>query len=148
VIRACRSKGNGAGGDNTIPSSEPPLNDNRSQQGIDEPRLVTVQREATEGLGISITVSIHVGLVLSFSCMWSFPHSPSASSIKLCDRNTFCIGSDALTVMVEKSSNFWDVTSCSPMKVMFERNISTPSSGSKKNKPSKNKIKNHDAGSE
>ncbi|XP_023704625.1 Golgi-associated PDZ and coiled-coil motif-containing protein isoform X2 [Cryptotermes secundus] len=55
VIRACRSKGNGTGGDNTIRASEPPLNDNRSQQGIDEPRFVTVQRETGEGLGISIT---------------------------------------------------------------------------------------------
>ena len=55
VIRACRSKGNG---ENAAPASEPPVNESRSQQGIGEPRLVTVQREPGEGLGISITVSI------------------------------------------------------------------------------------------
>ncbi|KAJ9584623.1 hypothetical protein L9F63_021041, partial [Diploptera punctata] len=55
VIRACRSRGNGSSSENSGPASEPPVNDNRSQQGIGEPRLVTVQRETGEGLGISIT---------------------------------------------------------------------------------------------
>ncbi|KDR12726.1 uncharacterized protein LOC110835984 isoform X4 [Zootermopsis nevadensis] len=55
VIRACRGRGSGAGGDNAVPTSEPPSTDNRSQQGIGEPRFVTVQREAGDGLGISIT---------------------------------------------------------------------------------------------
>jgi hypothetical protein len=57
VIRACRNRGNGAGGDNTVPASEPPSDANRNQRGISEPRFVTVQRETGEGLGISITVS-------------------------------------------------------------------------------------------
>ncbi|XP_069674241.1 uncharacterized protein [Periplaneta americana] len=55
VIRACRSRGNCTGSENPVPASEPPSNDNRSQQGIGEPRMVTVQREPGEGLGISIT---------------------------------------------------------------------------------------------
>lgn len=60
VIRACRGRGSGAGGDNAVPTSEPPSTDNRSQQGIGEPRFVTVQREAGDGLGISITVSTSI----------------------------------------------------------------------------------------
>ena len=59
VIRACRSRGNGAAAENPVSASEPPVNDSRSQQGIGEPRLVTVQREPGEGLGISITVSMY-----------------------------------------------------------------------------------------
>ncbi|KAJ9590292.1 hypothetical protein L9F63_027867, partial [Diploptera punctata] len=55
VIRACRSRGNGSSSENSGPASEPPVNDNRTSKGIGEPRLVTVQRETGEGLGISIT---------------------------------------------------------------------------------------------
>jgi hypothetical protein len=117
VIRACRSKGNGAGGDNTIRASEPPLHDNRSQQGIDEPRLVTVQRETGEGLGISITVSTCVTLVTSFSSPCSFPQLVLALSIKLYDKNVNYIGCEALTAVVMKSSTFWDIMPCSPLKV-------------------------------
>jgi hypothetical protein len=62
VIRACRGRGNGAGGDIAVPPSEPPSTDNRSHQGIGEPRFVTLQREAGDGLGISITVSTFISL--------------------------------------------------------------------------------------
>lgn len=60
VVRACRSKGCGVGGDNAGPTSEPPLS--RNHHGICEPRFITVQREAGEGLGISITVSMDFSL--------------------------------------------------------------------------------------
>jgi hypothetical protein len=66
VIRACRGRGNGVGSDIAIPASEPPSTDNRSQQGIGEPRFVTLQREAGDGLGLSITVSTSIGLCTHF----------------------------------------------------------------------------------
>jgi hypothetical protein len=72
VVRACRGKGNGAVGDNAVPTSEPPSN--RSNNGICEPRFVTVQREAGEGLGISITVSTYASLQTHF-CKWLLSQS-------------------------------------------------------------------------
>jgi hypothetical protein len=63
VVRACRSKRSGGGG-NAGPTSEPPLI--RNQHGICEPRFITVQREAGEGLGISITVSTYFSLRTCF----------------------------------------------------------------------------------
>ncbi|XP_066991480.2 Golgi-associated PDZ and coiled-coil motif-containing protein [Anabrus simplex] len=51
IIRTCRSRGAAVPG--ALP--EPPVTETQGPQGIGEPRTVKVQREAGEGLGISIT---------------------------------------------------------------------------------------------
>jgi hypothetical protein len=60
VVRTYRNKVSGVGGDNAGPTSEPPSSSNH--HGVCEPRFITVQQEAGEGLGISITVSTYISL--------------------------------------------------------------------------------------
>jgi hypothetical protein len=58
------------------------------------------------------------------------------SSPQLAAESSF-VGFEVLTAVVMKSTIFWDITQCSPLKVnRFRRNMSRLSSGSK-NKPSK-----------
>jgi hypothetical protein len=84
VIRACRGRGNGAGGDNAVPASEPLSADNRSHKDIGAPRFVTVQPEAGDGLGISITVSTCICIFMKLVLSVRF-HSLVVVSMKITD---------------------------------------------------------------
>jgi hypothetical protein len=74
-----------------------------------------------------IRTHIYLGALPPEVPHWSTPHDRVFTS--QCSRSQLW-----LTLIIIKNTTFWDITPCSPLKVnrRFQRNISPPSSGSKK----------------